>query len=301
MPSENEPQPNHNTEESKTQPSNSLVKKLKGLCPFLRDNSKVITVLRLSGVIGQAGSFKKGLTLSEMEEDIDKAFAPKNLQCVALQVNSPGGSPVQSELIFERIRMLSTEKNIPVLAFAEDVAASGGYFLACAGDEIYASKSSIIGSIGVISAGFGFVEAIKKLGIERRVYAQGESKSMLDPFEEEKQENIKILKAAQKDVHEAFKDIVRQRRGEKIKSSHEKKLFSGEFYSGAKALELGLIDNIGTMHHILKEKYGEDVTLVKISKPKGWLKRKFSMVSDSVLDSIALKMKHHMMYEKFGL
>lgn len=284
-----------------TKAKKSLCKRIKGLCPFKGKEKPVVAVLRLAGVIGEAGGFKKGLSLAELEEDITKAFEVAEVTAVAVQVNSPGGSPVQSELIYNRIRALAEEKEIPVYAFAEDVAASGGYWLACAGDEIYASKSSIIGSIGVISASFGFVEAIKKLGVERRVYSQGENKSILDPFQEEKASSVKILTEAQKDVHEAFKELVRERRKGKIKKTAEKSLFSGEFWSGQKALSLGLVDGIGDMHSVIREKHGDQVKYVKISKPQSWLKRKLGMASQSVTDSLVSTMAERHLWERFGL
>lgn len=247
----------------------------------------VVAVLRLSGVIGQIGAYRQGLTLSEMEEEIKAAFEPRrNLKAVVLAVNSPGGSPVQSELISKRIRALSEAKEIPVVAFVEDVAASGGYWLACTGDEIYASRSSIVGSIGVIAAGFGFVDAIKKLGIERRVYTQGENKSILDPFKPKKDSDIAIVKTAQKDIHEAFKQLVRERRKDKLKGDEEK-LFSGEFWSGQQALDLGLIDGINDMYSLMQERYGEEVKFRKVQSRKGWLQRKLGFLGSSFSTSIA--------------
>ncbi|MDB2415298.1 S49 family peptidase [Rickettsiales bacterium] len=260
-----------------------------------------VAVLRLSGVIGGGSSFKSGLSLEEINENIEKAFDIKNIKAVALQVNSPGGSPVQSELIFNRIRQLSEEKKIPVYTFVEDLAASGGYWLACAGDEIYASRSSIVGSIGVISAGFGFVELINKIGVERRVYSQGENKSVLDPFQKEKQSDIKILTEAQKDVHESFKDLVRSRREGKIKKTHEKQLFSGEFWSGNKAKDLGLIDDISDMYSVIKNKFGKDIQFEKVESQKGWLKKRIGVFSESMVEQIVAKINHTQYWSKFGL
>jgi signal peptide peptidase SppA len=196
--------------------------KLKKIINKIKKPKSKVAVLRLSGVIGSAGMMKKGISLDDLNDDIEKAFELSGVKAVALQINSPGGSPVQSELIYKRIRELSDEKKIPVYSFVEDVAASGGYWLACTGDEIYASESSIVGSIGVISAGFGFVDAIKKLGVERRVYTQGENKSILDPFQKEDPKDIDILMNLQKDVHESFKNLVRSRRDGKIKKKTRK-------------------------------------------------------------------------------
>lgn len=268
-------------------------------CNKLCKPKPTVAVIRLAGIIGEAGSFKRGLTLEELDDDIKKAFEIPNLKAVAVQINSPGGSPVQSELIYNAIRYHADKKKIPVYSFAEDLAASGGYWLLCAGDEIYAHESSLIGSIGVISAGFGFVEAIKKLGIERRVYTQGENKSVLDPFQLEKQSDIEILKEAQKDVHEAFKAHVKSRR--KIKKSDEERLFSGEFWSGKKAKSLGLVDDIGDLRSVLVKKFGDDVKIEKISKPKGWLKRKFGVISDVFFDSLARAISEKAIWSKFGM
>lgn len=261
----------------------------------------VVAVLRLSGVIGAAGAMKKGLSLEDMEDDIQKAFDVSGLKAVALQINSPGGSPVQSEFIYNRIRALAAEKDVPVYSFVEDVAASGGYWLACTGDEIYASTSSIVGSIGVISAGFGFVDAIKKMGIERRVYHQGENKSVLDPFKKENPKDIEILMSAQKEVHEAFKNLVRTRRDGKIKKSDEKNLFSGEFWAGSSAKELGLIDEIGDMRSVLREKFGEKVKFEKISKPKGFLKRKLGIMGADLTGGAISVLEQKNLLARFGL
>ena len=220
----------------------------------------VIPVLRLQGPIGSMPPVRSGLSLTAAAPAIERAFSMSKLPAVALAINSPGGSPVQSHLIFQRIRQLATEKGKRVHVFCEDVAASGGYFLALAGDEIYADPSSIVGSIGVISASFGFVETLNKLGIERRVYTAGRSKSTLDPFLPEKAEDIARLKVLQEDVHQTFIGIVKSRRQDKLKGSDDE-LFSGAFWSGPKALELGLIDGVGEMRSRLRALYGDDVQL----------------------------------------
>lgn len=274
--------------------------KIKALIKKIKKSKPKVAVLRLSGVIGSAGMMKKGLSLEDLNDDIEEAFEVSGLKAVALQINSPGGSPVQSELIYKRIRALSEEKKIPVYSFVEDVAASGGYWLACAGDEIYASDSSIVGSIGVISSGFGFVEAIKKMGIERRVYTQGENKSVLDPFKEENPKDIEILLNLQKDVHEAFKNLVRSRREGKIEKSKEKRLFSGEFWNGVQGKELGLVDEIGDMYSVIQKKYGKKVTFIKISKPKSWIQRKLTGTSADIADGIANSIAEKMAWGRFG-
>ena len=222
-----------------------------------RNPDPVVSVLRLHGVIGRVGPIGSGgLTHSGLEKTIEKAFSTKRLKAVALSVNSPGGSPVQSSLIAGHIRALSTEKDIPVYAFVEDVAASGGYWLACAADEIFADENSIIGSIGVISSGFGFVEAIKKIGVERRVHTAGKSKAILDPFQLEKPEEVEKLTSLQNEIHESFKNYVKDRRGEKLESEGEE-LFEGDIWTGKSAEELGLIDGLGDLRTVMKKRLGE--------------------------------------------
>lgn len=279
----------------KKQKKTSCFKKL-----FKKKNR--VAVLRFSGAIGSAAGFgKQGLSLEELEGSIKQAFEMPKIKAVCIQVNSPGGSPVQSELIYRFVKQCSKENGVPVYTFAEDVAASGGYWLLCAGEEVYALQSSIIGSIGVIAAGFGFVEAIKKLGVERRVYTQGENKSILDPFQKEKKEDIELIYAAQKEIHEAFKELVRNSRGKKIAHADEKDLFSGKFWTGKQAQNLGLIDQISTLHDVMKEKYGDDVELVKINKAKGWLQRKFGLSHDKLVASIAGHIEEKALWQRFGL
>jgi len=245
--------------------------------PGFRNPKPVVAVLRLSGVIGQIGNpIRQGLTAVDLMRPIERAFSLPKLKAVALQVNSPGGSPVQSSLIFKRIRAMAEEKEIPVFAFAEDVAASGGYMLACAADEIYADESSVVGSIGVISSGFGFVELLEKLGVERRVHTEGKNKSMLDPFQKENPQDVKRLKELQGDIYTTFTNIVKSRRGDKLKKPYNK-LFSGEFWTGCKSLELGLIDGIGELTSVMQERYGDRVKFRPVSERKSWLKQKFTM------------------------
>lgn len=247
-----------------------------GLLPFnilrWRDRGPLVPVLRLSGAIGMASPLRPGLSLANCASVLGRAFSYRNAAAVAIAVNSPGGSPVQSRLIYSRIRALAEEKDLPVFVFCEDVTASGGYMLALAGDEIYADPSSIIGSIGVIAAGFGFDKAIDRLGIERRVYTAGKNKLSLDPFQPEKPEDVKRLKTIQNEVHELFKAMVRERRGEKLKSD-EDKLFNGEFWAGSTALELGLIDGLGDMRAVMRDKYGDKVRLKLVASSRNWLRR----------------------------
>ncbi|MBP2295299.1 S49 family peptidase [Azospirillum rugosum] len=237
-----------------------------------RDAGPIVSVLRLSGVIGQVGPLSRGLTLAGMAGLIERAFAVKKQAAVALVVNSPGGSPVQSALIAKRIRDLATEKNVPVLAFCEDAAASGGYWLACAADEIWADESSIVGSIGVVSSSFGAHEFIQRYGIERRVYTAGDKKVLLDPFSPEREDGVAHLKAIQAEIHDAFKTMVRTRRGARLAGSEEE-LFSGAFWAGRRALELGLIDGIGDLRTILRGRYGEKLRLRVVQEDRRWFRR----------------------------
>jgi len=191
---------------------------------------------------------------------------------VALSINSPGGSPVQSAQIAKRIRDLARERDVPVIAFVEDIAASGGYWLACAGDEIFADPSSIVGSIGVVSAGFGFPELLAKFGVERRVHTSGTRKAMLDPFRPEQPDDVAVLAGLQQDIHESFKAQVRERRGRRLKAD-EATLFNGEVWSGRRALEIGLIDGLGDLRTVLRQRFGDQVRLVPVGRQRGWLAR----------------------------
>ena len=260
---------------------------------------KIVPHIKLNGVIGNVGKFKQGIDFSGQEEIITKAFSIRKAQCVAITINSPGGSPVQSHLIFNLIRQQAKKNKKKVLVFAEDVAASGGYLIACAGDEIYANSSSIIGSIGVIYSSFGFTELIKKIGVERRVHTAGKNKSTLDPFLEEKKEDIDRLKKIQLDLHKDFIELVEKSRGTKLKKT-EVELFSGEFWSGTKAKDLGLIDGIGDANQILKEKFGDDVVIKKFEKSKGWLSKKLSSSNDQ-LDQLANILDEKSIWQRYGL
>jgi serine protease SohB len=238
-----------------------------------RSDVPVVPVVRFSGVIGAAVPLRPGLSLATTARTIERAFKVRNARAVALIINSPGGSPAQSHLIFQRIRQLAAEKTIPVFAFIEDIGASGGYMLACSADEIVADVYSLVGSIGVVGGSFGFEKLIDKLGIERRLYTSGERKAMLDPFLPEKPEDVKRLKAIQKDIHERFIALVKERRGGRLKGT-DKTLFSGEFWTAANALELGLIDNIGDLRSFLRSRYGDKVRTPLISAEKSWLGRR---------------------------
>lgn len=252
-----------------------------------RKAGPVVSVLRLSGVIGQVGPLRSGLTMAGAAGLIERAFAPKQQAAVALIVNSPGGSPVQSALIAKRIRDLATEKKVPVFAFCEDVAASGGYWLACAADEIWADDSSIIGSIGVVSSGFGLHEFIQRHGIERRVHTAGEKKVLLDAFSPEREDAVAHLKSIQADIHESFKAMVRARRGARL-NGPEEDLFSGSFWAGRKALDLGLIDGIGDLRSILRGRFGEKVRLRVIQEDRRWFRRPGLRIGGATIDPSAL-------------
>ena len=238
-----------------------------------RQAGPVIPVVRLQGAIAAGGTpFSPTLSLAGTANLIERAFADKQAPAVAFVVNSPGGSAVQSRLIHRRIRDLAAEKNKQVLMFTEDVAASGGYMIATAGDEIIADPSSIVGSIGVISAGFGFVEAIGKLGVERRVHTAGENKSILDPFQPEKDEDVERLKSLQLDIHKVFIDLVRERRGERLADDPD--LFTGAFWVGEKAKEMGLVDHIGDIRSFLKDRFGEKTKLRLIAPQRNLMGRR---------------------------
>ena len=258
---------------------------------------KIVSHVKLSGVIGNVGKFKQGIDFSGHEDIISKAFSVKKATCVAISINSPGGSPVQSHLIYNFIRQQAKKYKKKVIVFTEDVAASGGYLIACAGDEIYSNSSSIIGSIGVIYSSFGFTELIKKIGVERRVHTAGKNKSTLDPFLEEKNEDIERLKNIQLDLHKDFIDVVEKSRGTKLKKS-EVELFSGEFWSGSKSKTLGLVDGIGNAHEILKEKFGDDVIIKKFEKTKGWLSQKLS--SSNQIDQFANILDERSIWQRYG-
>jgi signal peptide peptidase SppA len=238
----------------------------------LKNDKTVIPVVRLQGAIGGGGPMRAGLSLATAAIPLEKAFSVKKAPAVALIVNSPGGSPVQSRLIFKRIRDLAKEKEKDVLVFVEDVAASGGYMIAVAGDEIFVDPSSVVGSIGVVAAGFGFTEMIKKIGIDRRVYTAGEKKVILDPFQPEVEEDIEYLKTLQQEIHETFIDLVKSRRSDVL--TEDPDLFTGKFWTGRTAVQLGLVDAIGDLRGVLKDRYGDKAEPKLISAPRGLFGRK---------------------------
>jgi serine protease SohB len=261
--------------------------------PFVK-GGPLVAVVRLQGVI-MANPRAAGLSDQAAAPAIERAFRRGKPDAVALAINSPGGSPVQSSLIASRIRRLAEEKKVPVHAFVEDVAASGGYWLACAGDQIWADRASILGSIGVISAGFGFHEAIQRIGVERRVYTAGEAKSILDPFRPEKEEDVARLKTLQADIHEAFIDHVKERRGARL--SDDPELFTGAFWTGKGSVERGLADGIGHLVPKMKELYG-DKTRFAVYGPKRSLFGRFGLALGNAL---ATGLEERAAYARFGL
>src|SRR5882757_10003978 len=236
----------------------------------LRRGVPVVPVVRLSGVIGAVTPLRPGMSLTGVAKMLERAFATKNAKAVALMINSPGGSPVQSRQIYLRIRQLAAEKKLPVLVFVEDVAASGGYMIACAGDEIFCDPSSILGSIGVVGGAFGFQDLIKKIGVERRLYTAGEHKAMLDPFLPENLDDVARIKALQREIHAIFIALVKQSRGTRLKGA-EDALFSGEYWAGETSVSLGLADAIGDIRSTLCARYGEKVLTPVIAPASGML------------------------------
>ncbi|WP_108518518.1 S49 family peptidase [Bradyrhizobium algeriense] len=249
----------------------NLIDRVKQLIPakFRRD-VPVVPVVRLSGVIGAVTPLRPGLTLAGIAKTLERAFATKHAKAVALVINSPGGSPVQSRQIYLRIRQLAAEKKLPVLVFVEDVAASGGYMIACAGDEIFCDPSSILGSIGVVGGGFGFQDLLKRIGVERRLYTAGEHKATLDPFLPENPDDVARLKALQREIHAIFIALVKGSRGARLKGT-EDLLFTGEYWAGEKSVSLGIADKIGDIRSTLRERYGEKVLTPVIAPASGML------------------------------
>lgn len=273
--------------------------------PFTGKAGPLVTVIELTGVIGVSGPGRKGLSHQKLQKVIEGAFKPSELDAVALAINSPGGSPVQSRLIFSEIRRLAKEKDVPVLAFIEDVGASGGYILAIAGDEIYADESSVVGSIGVISGGFGFQEAISRLGIERRVYTAGENKTMLDPFKPEDPADVARLRDILEDLHAQFIELVKSRRPGKIADDPE--IFSGAVWTGLKAREKGLVDGTAQLDDFIRARFGKDVRIKRMSPEGGSLLKRLLSSNDaqapSLIDADALvdAAERKALWARFGL
>jgi signal peptide peptidase SppA len=266
----------------------------------------VVPVVRLSGVIGgPAGLRGSGLNLAGVNGSLERAFHVRGAKAVALAINSPGGSPVQSSLIASRVRALAEEKKLPVLTFIEDVGASGGYWLALAGDEIFADPSSIVGSIGVIHASFGFNDAIERLGIERRLHTAGTRKSLLDPFRPQDPEDIARLHTILGQIHGGFKTMVRSRRGGRLKGE-DAELFEGQIWTGQGALELGLIDGLGTLHGVLRARFGEKVRLPQMTPGRSWLQRRLGFGSEpldaqAVVGGVLSSLEERALWARYGL
>jgi len=244
----------------------------------LRRGAAVVPVVRLSGVIGAVTPLRPGMSLAGVARVLERAFAMKHAKAVALVINSPGGSPVQSRQIYLRIRQLAAEKKLPVLVFVEDVAASGGYMIACAGDEIICDPSSILGSIGVVGGTFGFQELIRKIGVERRLYTAGAHKAMLDPFLPENPDDVARVKALQREIHAIFIALVKQSRGSRLKGADDV-LFSGEYWAGDSSVSLGLADAIGDLRSTLRARYGDKVLTPVVAPPSGMLSGLFGRKS----------------------
>src|SRR5689334_558641 len=273
-----------------------------------RSDIPIVPVVRLSGVIGISSPLRPGLTMASVARLLERAFSMRNARAVALSINSPGGAAVQSHLIHRRIRALADEKKLPVLAFVEDVAASGGYMIACAADEIIADQSSIVGSIGVVGGAFGFDKLIEKIGIERRLYTSGEHKAMLDPFLPEKPDDVTRLKAIQHEIHESFIGLVKTRRGDKL-DSRESALFSGEYWTGQRGRELGLVDAVGDLRSVLRERYGAKVATPLLAERRGLLGRRTPGIGGierllggpSVAEDLIATLETRALWARYGL
>jgi serine protease SohB len=280
---------------------------LRGFIPErFRGDRVVVPVARLSGIIGLSTPLRPGLTMGSVARMLDRLFAVRNAAAVALAINSPGGSPVQSHLIFRRIRELAEEKKRRVIAFVEDVAASGGYMIACAADEIIADPHSIVGSIGVVGSSFGFDKAIAKLGIERRLYTAGDHKAMLDPFLPERPDDVERLKKLQQEIHEDFIALVKSRRGGKL-AGPENDLFSGEYWTGRRGIELGLVDSIGEVRSTLRDRFGDKVITPLIAAERRLFGRRVSgighgdFVGAGLAEDVISALEARALWARYGL
>jgi signal peptide peptidase SppA len=270
----------------------------------------VLPLVKLHGTIGVGSPLRPGLNLDMVNSSLERAFSYRNVPAVLLSINSPGGSAVQSALIHNRVRQLAKRRKVKVISFCEDVAASGGYWLATAGDEIYADHASIVGSIGVVYASFGFVEALDRLGVERRVHTAGKSKMMLDPFQPQRTEDVARLKDMQADIHETFKALVRTRRDGKLKVEDDE-LFSGAFWSGGQAREIGLVDGLGSLHDVVTEKFGPEAVLRPVARSAGWMRRlrmppqvaspRSGHLAAGLADEVIEALEARALWQRFGL
>jgi signal peptide peptidase SppA len=263
------------------------------MVPARLRGAAIVPVVRLSGLIGSVTPLRPGMTLAGVARILERAFSMRNAKAVALVINSPGGSPVQSRQIYLRIRQLAAEKRLPVLVFVEDVAASGGYMIACAGDEIFCDPSSILGSIGVVGGTFGLQDLIKKIGVERRLYTAGEHKAMLDPFLPENPDDVARVKAIQQEIHEIFIALVKESRGARLKASDDV-LFTGEYWAGETCVSLGLADAIGDLRSIVRARYGEKVLTPVVAPPTGLLSSLFGRKSTGAGTLVALHGMPHL-------
>src|SRR6202050_1766844 len=284
-----------------------LLSPLRPLLPRrFRGDTPVVPVVRLTGVIGFSTPLRPGLTLAGIARTLERAFSMRNASAVAVSINSPGGSPVQSHLIFRRIRELAQEQGRRVIAFVEDAAASGGYMIACAADEIVADPHSIVGSIGVVGGSFGFDKAMAKLGIDRRLYTSGEHKAMLDPFLPENAADVERLKKLQNEIHDGFIALVKAQRANQLKGP-EDQLFSGEYWTGNRALELGLIDAIGDLRSTLRERFGEKVRTPLIAGDRSFFARRIfgiargELAQGGLADDIISALEARALWARYGL
>jgi serine protease SohB len=281
-----------------------------GLLPLVpqrfRRDKPVVPVVRLQGIIGFSTPLRPGLSLAGIARTLDRAFATRDAAAVALAINSPGGSPVQSHLIFRRIRDLAIEHKRHVIAFVEDAGASGGYMIACAADEIVADQHSVVGSIGVVGGSFGFDKLIEKIGIERRLYTSGEHKAMLDPFLPENADDVERLKKLQREIHDDFIALVKSRRDGKL-NGPETDLFSGEYWTGRRALELGLVDAIGDLRGVLRERFGDKVVTPLVSAERGFLGRRVlgvgpnDLTQASFAEDVISTLEARALWARYGL
>ncbi|MCB1885766.1 MAG: S49 family peptidase [Geminicoccaceae bacterium] len=256
-----------------------------------------VPVVRLAGVIGQVPFRGGGLSLKTLEAPLGQAFRMK-APAVVLAINSPGGSPVQSALIGRHVRRLAVKHDRRVLAFVEDIGASGGYWLAAAADEIFCDRASLVGSIGVVTSGFGAAEALAKLGIERRLFTAGKSKTLLDPFSPLREGDVAVLREIQTDLHDAFKDFIRERRAGRLKAD-EDELFNGRVWSGRQALDLGLVDAIADPHDVIAERFGKDARLTLVNRPRGWLQRRLRIEGEAA--ALASLLEERLHFARYGL
>jgi len=270
----------------------------------LRRDRPIIPVLRLSGAIGMNMPLRPGLSLASLEAPLARAFAIKSAPAVAILINSPGGAAVQSHQIFQRIRGLAEEKDKKVIVAVEDIAASGGYMIALAGDEIIVDQSSIVGSIGVVAATFGFPKLLQRIGVERRVYTAGDKKVTLDPFQPERKADVARIKSLQQDVHAAFIDLVKTRRGAALADDPD--MFSGAFWSGERSVALGLADQVGELRAVLRERYGKDVRIKTIVTERSALRRRLGLGGyedpmTRILDQGIAAIEERLRWSRFGL